>query len=90
MADEAENHTLAILREIRADIADIKGDIAEMKGDIVDLRTRVDGDTIILNIVAGYVRDHDARIEALKNTSYCVIAARPGGASFAPTSNWRA
>lgn len=62
---ETENHTLALLREIRGAIDDLD---QKLTRDIDDLRTRVDGNTLILNMVAGVVQDHDTRIERLEET----------------------
>ncbi len=65
---ETENHTLALLREIRGAIAGLERkidtDIASVRADIEDLRTRIDGHTVILNMVAG---NHETRIQRLED-----------------------
>ena len=56
MADDPENHTLRLLREIRE----------EQRGNHEDLKTRIDGNTSILNVIAGLVPEHEKRLEALE------------------------
>ncbi|MEQ9672981.1 MAG: hypothetical protein RLO10_00825 [Roseovarius indicus] len=58
MADDADNHTIKLLQEMRCEISD--------RFDDVD--TRIDGVTHILTLMAGHSHDLDARIEALKTT----------------------
>ncbi|MBB4211944.1 hypothetical protein EV659_10782 [Rhodothalassium salexigens DSM 2132] len=66
MADEPENHTLRLLQEIRETLEDMRKDISSLREEIADLRLRVDGNTLVLNMVAGVTADHEARIEALE------------------------
>ncbi len=73
MAEEPENLTLRILQELRGDMQalrrgqdDIRSDIQELRDEVKDLTQRVDGNTLILNLVAGVVHDHEQRIERLE------------------------
>lgn len=59
MAEEPENHTIRLLQELRSDIAELRGDVAEV-------RTRLDGNTLILNFLAGSIHNHERRIDALE------------------------
>ena len=56
MADDAEYHTLRLLREIRE----------EQRSNDEDLKTRIDGNTLIPNAIAGVVSEHEMRLEALE------------------------
>uniref|UniRef100_UPI003B52557B hypothetical protein n=1 Tax=Roseovarius indicus TaxID=540747 RepID=UPI003B52557B len=58
MADDADNHTIKLLQEMRREISD--------RFDDVD--TRIDGVTHILTLMAGHSHDLDARIESLETT----------------------
>lgn len=63
MADEPENLTLRLLQEIREEMREMRSDLSEQ---IKDLTQRVDGNTLILNLIAGVVHDHEQRIETLE------------------------
>ena len=56
MGDDVENHTLRLLQEMRQEIADMRA----------ELTNRIDGNTLILNMIAGFVHDHEQRIEKLE------------------------
>ena len=56
MADDPENHMLRLLREIRE----------EQRRNHEDLKTRIDGNTLILNFIAGVVSEHEKRLAALE------------------------
>lgn len=66
MADEPENLTVRLLQEIRSDIQALHRGQEELRGEIKDLTQRVDGNTLILNLVAGVVHDHEQRIDRLE------------------------
>ena len=66
MADEPESLTLRLLQEMRGDMQAIRSDIQELRSEVKDLTQRVDGNTLILNLVAGVVHDHEHRIECLE------------------------
>lgn len=59
MSDNVENHTLRLLQEMRE----------EFRKDMADLRTRIDGNTLILNMLAGHLHDHEMRLERLEAKS---------------------
>lgn len=62
MAEEPESLTIRLLQEIRAEQQAVRADIAELRDEVKDLTQRVDGNTLILNLVAGVVHDHEQRI----------------------------
>ena len=62
MADDPENLTIRLLQEIRGDQQAMRGEIAALREEVKDLTQRVDGNTLILNLVAGVVHDHEQRI----------------------------
>lgn len=69
MADEPESLTIRLLQEIRGDIAAVRSEIGELRDEVKDLTQRVDGNTLILNLVAGVVHDHEQRIERLEGSA---------------------
>ena len=62
MAEEPESLTIRLLQEIRAEQQAVRADIAELRDEVKDLTQRVDGNTLILNLVAGVVHGHEQRI----------------------------
>ncbi len=66
MADEPESLTIRLLQEMRSDIQAIRSDVQELRNEVKDLKQRVDGNTLILNLVAGVVYDHEQRIGQLE------------------------
>lgn len=69
MAEEAESLTIRLLQEIRADQQAMRGEIAELREEVKDLTQRIDGNTLILNLVAGVAHDHEQRIDRLEQRS---------------------
>lgn len=63
MAQDSENLTLRVLRELRAEMRDARSD---MNARFDDLGTRVDGNTMILNLIAGMLHDQEERITTLE------------------------
>jgi hypothetical protein len=59
MADEAESLTLRIVQEIREEQR-------EQRSMLKDLKNRIDGNTVMLSMLAGMVHDHEQRIETLE------------------------
>jgi hypothetical protein len=59
MPDEPENHTVRLLQELRGDIRDLKQDLTQ----------RIDGNTILLNLLAGLLQDHEQRLVNLETKS---------------------
>mgnify|MGYP002865778467 CR=1 FL=1 len=57
MANDAENHTVKLLQEMRKEIGE--------RFDDVD--TRIDGLTHIITLMAGYSHDIDKRVSELEN-----------------------
>ena len=68
MAEEPENLTIRLLQEIRADQQAMRGELGELREEVKDLTQRVDGNTLILNLVAGVVHDHEQRLGRLEQT----------------------
>lgn len=66
MADEPENLTIRLLQEIRSDIQALHRGQDELRSEVKDLTQRVDGNTLILNLAAGVVHDHEHRIGKLE------------------------
>ena len=63
MAKEPDNLVLELLRQIRDDQQAMREEMDEMR---LDLTTRIDGNTLILNFLAGLISDHADRITALE------------------------
>ena len=66
MADEPENLILRLLQEMRFDMQKLQASQIETQEQIKDLSQRVDGNTLILNLIAGVAHDHEQRIERLE------------------------
>ncbi len=77
MSEETENHTIRLLQEMRlqiertnAQIERTNTRIEEMRDQIseqiTDLVQRIDGNTLVFNLVAGVVHDHEERIVTLE------------------------
>lgn len=70
MADEPENLTIRLLQELRRGQDEMRNEmreeIRELRSEVKDLTQRVDGNTLILNLVAGVVHDHEQRIDRLE------------------------
>ena len=73
MTEETENHTIRLLQEMRLQIERTNTQIErtntrieEMRDQITDLVQRVDGNTLVFNLVAGVVHDHEERIITLE------------------------
>lgn len=57
MTDNADNHTVRLLQEMRK----------EMRQGFEDMNTRIDGLTHIMTMLAGHIHQHDERLEKLEN-----------------------
>ena len=70
MSEETENHTIRLLQEVRLQIERTNSRIDEMRDQIseqiTDLVQRIDGNTLVFNLVAGVVHDHGERIITLE------------------------
>lgn len=70
MTDEPENLTLRILQEMREEIRSrlgvIESKITGLDEKFTDLTQRIDGNTLVFNLVAGVVYDHEGRIVTLE------------------------
>ncbi len=70
MAEEPENLTLRLLQEIRGDMHALKQGQESLRTKIDELRTdltqRIDGNTLILNLLAGGLHEHEHRIRKLE------------------------
>lgn len=56
MTDDPENHTVRLLQEMRA----------EMRERFAGIEQRIDGNTLILNMLAGLIHDHEQRIDTIE------------------------
>ncbi len=63
MAEDAENHTLKLLQEMRKEIGDSR---AEMRERFDDVDMRIDGLSHIVTLLAANMGGHDQRIEDLE------------------------
>lgn len=66
MPDEPENLTLRLLQELRDEMGGLRTEMQETKEAVREVRNRVDGNTLLLTMVAGLVHDHEQRIEKLE------------------------
>lgn len=70
MADEPENLTIRLLQEMRESMArlDARMELLSARFDegLLDLTQRVDGNTLLLNLVAGVAHNHEERIGNLE------------------------
>ena len=64
MGDDPENLTLRVLQELREEMRHLRIEMQETKEAV---RNRVDGNTPLLTMVAGLVRDHENRIDELES-----------------------
>ena len=63
MADDTENHTIRLLQEMRAELRGRLDGIDETLG---DMTTRINGNTITLNMLMGALYDHEERLARLE------------------------
>lgn len=70
MADEPENHTIRLLRELRdemrVDFAMVRTRFEKMDERFDDIGLRIDGLAHMLMLLAGRSHDHEQRIEKLE------------------------
>jgi hypothetical protein len=70
MADEPENHTIRLLKEMRAEMREgfekVDKRFEKVDDRFDDLSLRVDGITHILTLLAGVSHDHEGRISKLE------------------------
>ena len=67
MTEEVENHTLRLLQDIRAEMREGFSRL----GDRIDVvETKLDGNTVLLSMVAGISHDHEKCIETLEAKSH--------------------
>lgn len=59
MTEEPENLTIRLLQELRAEMQEMR----------TDLTQRIDGNTLVFNLVAGVVHDHEQRLTILEKKS---------------------
>ena len=63
MADDAENHTIKLLREMRQEMQDSR---AEMNERFDDVNLRIDGLTYIVTMLAGNMGGHAQRLDQME------------------------
>ncbi|MGX0876240.1 hypothetical protein ACSSV4_000915 [Roseovarius sp. MBR-154] len=73
MAETPDNHTIALLQEMRREMRE-RFDTVDERFDAVDERfdgvdARIDGLTHILTLMAGHSHDLDRRVEALEEAA---------------------
>ena len=56
MTEEPENHTIRLLQELRSEMREMR----------VDLTQRIDGNAVLLNMLAGLLHHQDERLTALE------------------------
>lgn len=66
MNDEPENLTLRVLQEMRDEMREMRKAQDDTNEKITDLVQRVDGNTLVFNLVAGVVHDHEERLTKLE------------------------
>ena len=70
MADDPENHTVRLLQEMRAEMREMRAEVtgarAEVREGFEDLTTRLNGNTLVLNMAMGLLHDHEQRLEKLE------------------------
>lgn len=70
MAEETDNLTIRLLQELRSDLRELRGEVTNMRAEMTEMRTdltqRVEGNTLVFNLVAGVVHDHERRIGELE------------------------
>ncbi len=64
--DGPENLTLHILQELRDNVREIRKAQDNTDHKLSDLVQRVDGNTIVFNLVAGVTHDHEGRLKGLE------------------------
>ena len=67
VATEPENLTVRILQELRDEVQQVRRAQDETSERLTDLTQRIDGNTLVFNLVAGVVHDHEQRIEKLES-----------------------
>lgn len=70
MVEEPENHTVRLLQEMRAEMREGRADTQALRKEVremrEDLTNRIDGNTIILNMLAGLLHNHEERTTKLE------------------------
>ena len=66
MTEGVENHSIRLLQEMRTEMRELRGNMNEMRTDITQ---RLDGNTVLLNLIAGVTHDHEQRLSALEGTT---------------------
>lgn len=68
MAEEVESHTIRLLQELRDTLCSMNkrfdgmnDRFVAMEDRFTDLTQRIDGNTLVFNLVAGVVHDHEDR-----------------------------
>jgi hypothetical protein len=70
MAEEPDNLVVRLLQEVRSEVRDMRADLNDLRTEMNEMRTdltqRIDGNTLLLNLTAGVVYDHEQRAAALE------------------------
>jgi hypothetical protein len=67
MGDDPENLTLRVPQDLREEMRHLRIEMQETREAVREVRNRVDGNTPLLTMVAGLVRDHENRIDKLES-----------------------
>lgn len=59
MTEGVENHTIHLLQEMPTAMRELR----------IDLTQRMDGNTVLLNLITGVTHDHEQRLSALESTT---------------------
>lgn len=65
VADDPEDLMLRLLQEIREDLRQVHDDLREQRVMLKDLKNRIDGNTVVLSMLAGMVHNHKQQIRTL-------------------------
>lgn len=64
MAEEPENLTIRLLQELRAEMSEMR---ASMNERFDEVTLRLDGNTVLLTMLAGLVHRHEERLTKLEH-----------------------
>ena len=66
MSEARENLTLRLLQELRDEVRQIREEQQDHGSMLKDVKNRIEGNTVMLSMLAGMVHDHEICIEKLE------------------------
>lgn len=66
MADEPEKPAIRLLQELCEEMREQRAEVRALRTEVADLVQRVDGNTLVFNLVAGVAHDHEVRTDRLE------------------------